>query len=53
MQSLHFPKKKCTFEKAIRVNQQGKRLLGENTVKEELEWDEINEGKLPVESEFG
>lgn len=24
-------------------------LLGENTVKEELEWDEINEGKLPVE----
>lgn len=28
-------------------------LLGENTVKEELEWDEINEGKLPVEGEFG
>lgn len=47
--SLHFPKKKCTLEKAVRVNQQGKMVLGKNTVKEALEWDKVNEGRLPKE----
>lgn len=45
VQSLHFPKKKCTFEKASRVDQQGingdEKVLEENTVKDELEGDKV------------
>lgn len=57
VQPLPFPKRKCIFEKTIRINEGGvnwdKKVLGENTVEDELEWDKVNAGKHWREGEFG